>query len=194
MKYFVFTFFSIIAALSCNQGTAGAANQSQVESPSQGTLQDDPDLKAINETIHGFYAWYAQYLDDTPTFDITDDEGIHLKLDAAKLDAYYGQLRASGFISEEYIAADRKFWTECERLWQDESKDEIPSCLDYDRFFCAQDWDIPFWTGAPVSADGLGTNKVKALMSGLEAGSPREQKFELVKEREKWKISSIVCE
>jgi hypothetical protein len=112
------------------------------------------------------------------------------------LDAYYAKLKESGFISQAYIDADKAYLQNLEATaWKNENVEEGPiSGLDYDRFFCAQDYDINFWVSAPIAAEGLGTEQATATMTGDEGGSERSQKFELKKENGKWLISKIVCE
>ncbi len=158
-------------------------------------LQNDADLIAISGVLHGFYAWYDAFQrDETRNIIFTSDKGKHLTLDQARLDQYFANLKAGGFISDDFIENEKVILKKCEKLWQNEDKEDVPSCLDADRYFCAQDWDIEFWTKAPVSAEGLGTDNVEATMSGSEGGGPREQKFELKKENGKWMITKIECD
>ncbi len=160
-----------------------------------GSSQDDPDLIAINEVIHGFYTWYSEFQEDEKkNIVFTKSKAGHLLLDMPKLEQYFSNIKASGFISDELINNEIAALKQCEKLWKNESSDEPPSCLDYDRFFCAQDWDLAFWTKAPVGAEGLGTNKVTATMSSGEGESLQEQKFDLRKENGKWLIAKIYCE
>lgn len=194
MKYFLLLLLAVFTCFSCKNSSPDTG-QTTEEPTDNGGSQDDPDLVAITGVVHGFYGWYEKFqLDDARNINFTDDRGKHLKLDPAKLHQYYNNLRASGFISEEFIENDRAMWKECEAAWQNEIKGDVPSCVDGDRFFCAQDWDLNFWTTAPVGAEGLGTDRVKATISGTEGGGPREQKLELVKENGKWLIAKIVCD
>lgn len=163
--------------------------------PATGGSQAATDLEAVSTAVHGFYAWYDAFqIDQSRNVLFFDNSGEHLRLDSAKLDQYYNNLRAGGFISETFIAADRKFWMDCEVLWQDEIKGDVPSCVDYDRFFCAQDWELQRWTHAPVKMEPTGPNSVRATLSDLEPGRAREQVLELAKEQGKWLITRIVCE
>ncbi|MFN4255256.1 MAG: DUF3828 domain-containing protein [Saprospiraceae bacterium] len=145
--------------------------------------------------IHGFYTWYDAFLRDTTrSINFTDDRGPHLKLDPAKFDQYFQNLKASGFLSDEYIAAEKAFFRKCETYWQHEEKGDVPTGMDEDRLFCAQDWDLNFWTKSPVSIAPLDSNRVAATMSGTEGGSPKTHDFELVKEGGKWLIAKIACD
>lgn len=159
------------------------------------TTEKDPEAAAIARTIHDFYRWYDAFqLDENRNILFTTDKGKHLKLDAAKLDQFYTNLLAGGFISPEFVEHDKAILKKCEALWQQENIDEVPSCLDADRFFCAQDWDMDFWTKAPVLLSHIGNETVLATLSGTEAGGKQEQKLELKKENGKWQITRIFCD
>ena len=68
------------------------------------------------------------------------------------------------------------------------------SCLPADRLFCAQEWDLNFWTKSPVSATSLGGDKVAATLSDNAAKNPQTQQFELQKEKGQWMITKIDCD
>lgn len=149
----------------------------------------------ITRVVHDFYEWYDSFQrDESRNLNFTGDDGEHLILDSVKLSQYYANLRASGFISREFVAKDSAMLKRCEALWQNESKDEVPSCLDADRFFCAQDWALDFWIQAPVLLEALDNDRAVVTLSGDEGGGPREQQLTLVKENDQWMISGIDCD
>jgi hypothetical protein len=198
MKNLLLLSILLCGLVACNQNpsSANAENTPADAEPTDNLgSQDHPDLVAINDVIHGFYAWYDEFQkDETRNINFTNDKGKHLKLDEAKLNQYFSNIKNSGFISDDFIVSEKATLKKCEQAWQQEEIGDVPSCMDGDRYFCAQDWDIEFWTTAPIGADGLDTDKSVATMSGMEAGSPREQKFELKKENGKWLISKIYCD
>lgn len=150
--------------------------------------------KECEAAIHGFYTWYEAFQKDSTRYiDFVDAGGKHLKLDTARLDAYLAEFRAAGFVGQEFIDSQRAFYKSCEKLWQNEPKDEPPSCLDADPYFCAQDWDLAFWTTAPVFIV-LSGDRAAATMRGMEGGSSQEHDFEMVKENGKWVIAKIECD
>lgn len=155
--------------------------------------QDHPDLVAATDVLHGFYQWYNVFQKNN-NINFINDKGKHLKLDLPKLDAYLAHFNNSGYVSSSFITNEKAYYKRCETFWQKEGKEGPPMGLDADKYFCAQDWDINFWTTAPVSAEGLGSNNIKATMSGTEGGAPRNQKFDLVKENGKWVIANIDCQ
>ncbi|MEZ4942206.1 MAG: DUF4163 domain-containing protein [Saprospiraceae bacterium] len=170
-------------------------NAVAAEPADSGASQDDPDLIAINDAIHGFYSWYDTFQkQDESIADCLREKDKHLTLDLPKLKAYFSKIKASGYISDVLINAEIAALKECEKHWKTQPLDEPPFCLDYDRFFCTQDWDLNFWTQAPIAAEGLGTTKATALMSSGEGDSLQEQKFDLQKENGKWLITKIYCE
>lgn len=177
--------FLLLSLLACRQNTSPK---------NTGATQNDADLAAITNTIHDFYQWYDAFARDTSRdINFLDLRGKYAKLDRLKVDQYFNNLKASGFISDEYIAHEKDFLNKCEPLWQSEDKDTPLTGLDYNRIFCAQDWDLGFWTKAPVSVQGLGAESVTATLSGTEAGTPREQQLELKLENGKWLITRIIC-
>lgn len=153
------------------------------------------DSAAIADVIHGFYKWYDRFSQDsTKSFNFTNDKGKHLTLDMPKLEKYLAEFKATGFISAEFVENDIAFYKKCEKIWQTEEKDGIPTGMDADKYFCAQDWEIDFWTKSPVRIKPLGTDKVAATMYGTEGGGKKEHNFELKKENGKWLLSKIECE
>jgi len=147
--------------------------------------------KESEAVIHGFYAWYDAFSkDDSRWINFTDDKGRRLALAPAKLDTCLGHFKASGFVGAEVIEGQKAFYKSCEKLWQNEPKDEPPSCPGHDPYFCAQDWELDFWTKAPVFID-LAGDRVSATMRGTEGGSPKEHDFELVQENGKWVLAKI---
>ncbi len=198
MKKLLFLCFATLCFVACNQTPAEttASENTVTEAPTDsGGSQDDPDLVAITDVVHGFYKWY--YANNTTALNINFlKPGKSTTLDPAKLDAYFAALLKSGYISQAFVDAERAYLKNLEAtVWKNENMEVQPlTGLDYDRFFCAQDWDINFWTTAPVEAEGLGTDQVKATISGTEGGSPRQQKLELKKENGKWLITSINCD
>jgi hypothetical protein len=151
---------------------------------------------AITDVIHNFYKWYN-------TNSATINEINYIKpgksttLDTERLAAYHALLKQSNCISQAYIDGDLAYLKNLEATaWKTEDVRETPlTGLDFERLFCAQDWDINFWMTAPVYVEGLGLDaeKATAKLSGDEGGGPRIQDFEVVKENGKWLISKIIC-
>ncbi len=196
MKYAILLFCTAFSLFSCSNNQSAGSDQTSEEVPTDtGGSQDDPDLVAIDACIHGFYQWNETNMGTLANINYVK-VGKPATLDIPKLTAYFTQLKESGFISQAYIDSETAYVKNLEATaWKAEDVGEGPlTGLDYDRFTCSQDYDLTFWKTAPVSAEGLGTDKAIATMAGMEGGSPREQKFELVKENGKWLIAKILCE
>ena len=170
------------------------------ESPKSPTNTQVPkdvatDSTAIANTIHGFYQWYDAYVNDnTKQIDFLKVVKNHNTLDLPLLDKYLAKIQSSGFISAEFIANDKAFYQACEKVWQKEEAEGVPTGMDADKYFCAQDWDINFWTKSPVRIKNIGTDKVAATLYGKHGDGSLEHNFELKKENGKWLISKIECD
>lgn len=179
----------------CNQSNTESKAPQIVDAPIEDNrAKEDAEILAITDVIHQFYKWYESNMATIVNINYIK-AGKSTTLDPVQLDAYYDLLKKSSFVSQSYIDSDRAYLKNLEATaWKNENVEEGPlTGLDFDRFFCAQDYDMAFWTAAPVRVEGLGTAKVMAIMAGTEGGSPREQQFEMVKENGKWLIAKIVC-
>lgn len=192
MKHFLLFTLAAFTFFSCKNTPSTQTGQTTGKPTDSGISQED--RVAINDFIHNFYKWYEGSMETVSGFEYVKG-GKSSTLVQEQLDAYYALLLKSGFISQEYIDDDRDFLKNLEATaWKNENVNEEPlTGLDYDRFFCAQDWEINYWTTSPVSAVDLSKDRVQATMTGTEGGSPREQKFELKKENGKWLIVKIIC-
>ena len=120
--------------------------------------------------------------------------GLPTTIDNVKFDKYFAIIAKSGYFSQLYIDAERAKFKNLEATtWKNENSDEEPlSGYDYNLFLCSQEIeDFKLLTTAPVEVQGLGTEKVTAI---LDLEDYTAKKFELVKENGKWLISRILCE
>jgi hypothetical protein len=186
MKFFLLTALALGALTACYQRPA-SSTAAAPPPPS--------DSAAIADAIHGFYRWYGMFSQDsTHSIDFTDDRGDHLALNQTKLEHYYGFFKKSGFVSDEFIAGEYAFYKQCSLLWQQEPIDEVSSCMDADKYFCAQDWELSFWTTAPIRFRPTGKNRVLATLYGTSFDSPIERTIALKKENGRWLITTIECD
>ncbi|WP_185731243.1 DUF3828 domain-containing protein [Larkinella rosea] len=185
MKSLYLFFLALAVFCACQQRSS--TNTAATETAS--------DSAAIADAVHGFYRWYTAFSQDTThRIDFTDDRGKHLKLIQPKLDRYLAHFKGSGFVSDEFVAAELAFYRQCSQLWLKEAVDDVPSCLDADRYFCAQDWEPAFWTTSPVRFRKVGDDRVMATLVGKSFDSPMERNISLKKENGKWLITSIECD
>ncbi len=149
----------------------------------------DQDEIAVKNIVHGFYTWYEIFQNDEKrNISYTKEVNNHLTLDMPKLNQYFANIKASGYISDQYINSEIKALQECEIYWQKESLDEPPSCLDYNRFYCLQDWIGDTWNQAPLSIEETELDNIVATMPD------NGQKIILNKENGRWMITQIPCE
>jgi NlpE N-terminal domain/Protein of unknown function (DUF3828) len=185
MKNLTFVCLSILFLFSCQEGA-------QKSPEAEAFLKDSTE---IANTIHGFYKWYDAYVhDSTKEVDFVKVMDGHYALDLPLLEKYLANIKSSGFVSSELLDKDMAFYKTCEKLWQNEEADGPPIGMDADKYFCAQDWDINFWTQAPVRIKSMGDDKMAASLHGTQGGSPHEQNFELKKENGKWLLADIACD
>lgn len=168
-----------------------SCGQSSDKSSGETAAQTLPDSVAIVKTIHDFYTWYAA--NDTILYKIyfTDDSGEHLTLNEEKLSAYLAQFKASGYISDELIANETRFYRACAKLWQNELKAEVPSGMEADRWLCAQDYIAPYNTGKVTST--INGDRAQAKLTLSDGSYSADFTYEMVKENGKWLIAKLGC-
>lgn len=185
MKYLLFIGFCFLSLLAC-------ADKSKTTEKTAPSVSDSTEIAA---TIHGFFTWYdALQRDTTKPFDITDNSGKHLKINEKALKAYLGEFQKSGFVTETFIAGEFEYYQKCAKLWQNEAVDDVPSGMDADKMFCAQDWDINMWTKSPVRFQKTSDTHAKATLYISDANGDFERHFELNKENGKWLLSKVECD
>jgi hypothetical protein len=153
----------------------------------------DTDQSAIQSTIHGFFRWYEKEDAILSTFAYVDESGPYRKLNHVALQQYFDHLLKSGFVSQQLLDAERKFYLSCEAYWKTDPQNEPPACLAIDRFYCALDYIAPYYSG-----------EVKSIIDGNEAvasltltGAMGEQRivvYKLTKESDKWLLSGLGCD
>jgi hypothetical protein len=176
-------FILALIAFACNPKSSSKASDASAA-----------DLDEISAVIHSFYSWYDGFvMDSTIRVDFTDASGEHLKLNEAKFKAYYAHFEKSGYVSAHFVTQELAFFKKCEAYWQNEHIEDVPSCLDADKYFCAQDWDIDYLRKAPISITEVVDGKTTATLDPQHEG---EQALELkmIKENGKWVIAEVVCD
>lgn len=163
------------------------------EAPKNNATGDSKaELAAITDVVHNFYKWYETGADGMSSI-IFVKGGLPTTIDNVKFDKYFAIIAKSGYFSQLYIDAERAKFKNLEATtWKNENSDEEPlSGYDYDLFLCSQEIeDFKLLTTAPLEVQGLGTEKVTAI---LDLEDYTAKKFELVKENGKWLISKITC-
>lgn len=151
------------------------------------------DSTAIADCLKGFYRWYARYGDSARAIDFIDDRGEHLALDRPRLESYLTYLRSSGYLSRELLDNETRFYEACERLWSGEEKDEVPSGLSADRFYCAQDYIAPYESGEVTAVMDGDRAKATLTLSG-EMGEKSAYTYDMKREAGVWRIARLGCD
>lgn len=163
--------------------------------PQLSEQQNAQDSTEIAKTIHDFYSWHhGKIIDTVQDINFMDDTGNRYRLKQDMLQKYLDNLYASGFVSRSFVENERQFYLECEKLWQREIVGEVPSCMDGDHFFCAQEWDLKFWLETPLSIDYISRDSAAITLIGKAFDLPMERKFSLIREDGSWKMAFIKCD
>jgi len=185
MKKLTLFCFSISVLFSCQDGTQKVPAADAVTT----------DSTEIADAIHKFYQWYDAYVhDDAKRVNFIKVENAHYALDMPFLEKHLANIKASGFVGSELLDNDMAYYKTCEELWSKEEGEGQPAGMDADKYFCAQDWDLNFWTQSPIRIKSIGNDKVAATMYSTQPESPLERNFELKKENGKWLLTKIECD
>jgi hypothetical protein len=166
-----------------NESAATTKKADTVTSTVRNTDQND-----ITNALHDFFAWYGR-VNEKLSRDFMHEKNKHLVLDEAKMKAYFAEFKQSGFVSDEFIADETKFYQACAKIWQTELVGDVPTGLDADRYFCAQDF-VDTYDKAPVTATITG-DRAKALLS---VAADKKLSFEMKKENGKWLLAKVNCD
>lgn len=187
--------FSLLLLNACRP----SANVKDVAKDTSGSVEGksdttvtEPDSTGISNSLTGFFSWYDAHVDSLSAIRFVNDAGEHLTLDENKLQTYLSALKGSGYVSDELLADEVRFYRACAKEWKTESKDEIPSGLSADRFYCAQDYIAPYQEGKVSSVVNGDRAKAVLTLTG-EMGERSEFRFELKKEAGKWLLSRLDC-
>jgi hypothetical protein len=144
MKNLVLVLFPIFLFFACKEAPKNTAT---IEASN--TVVSDS--AAIANTIHSFYKWYNVFSMDTTTRgDFADQSGKYIRLDELKMKKYFSYFQETGFVSTAFIENEFAFYRKCEQIWKTEEVGDVPTGMDADKYYCAQDWETEFWTNSPV--------------------------------------------
>jgi hypothetical protein len=184
--FLAFLTSTVFCFLACSQSPKDTATS---------TTPVTADSVASADVIHGFYQWYNGFLnEEAKDMNFLNEDGTTLNQTA--LESYFSFFKATGFVSNQFVEGEYAFYKKCEELWKKEASNpgEVLPCLDADKYFCAQDWELDYWVKSPVRIKLSGQDKMTATLYGTHGGSPMERNFELVKENGKWLLSKIECD
>jgi hypothetical protein len=153
------------------------------------------DSASIANTIHSFYKWYNVFsMDTTKRVDFADQSGKYIRLDEPKMKKYFSYFQETGFVSTAFIENEFAFYRKCGEFWKTEEVGDVPTGMDADKYYCAQDWETEFWTNSPVRIKMVSPDSVFATLFSRDKNDQLERNFELKKENGKWLLAKIECD
>jgi len=153
---------------------------------------------AVTAAVRGFFNWYSQFM-QTPDFSsdkyqFVGYETQHPALKPAVLDAYLQTFVKGGFAGQEFVKRQKAFYQKASVLWQKEEKGDIPSGMDADPFFCAQDDVAEYYVKAPVTVQFTGQDQATAILNLNDETMQTTLKVFLQKENGKWLYADTECD
>ena len=153
---------------------------------------------AVTTAVRGFFNWYSKYM-ETPEFgnekyNFVDYETPHPALKPAVLDAYLDQFVKGGFAGQAFVQQQKAFYQKAAIMWQKEEKGDIPSGMDADPYFCAQDDVAEYYLKAPVEVKFTAANKATAILHVHDEVNQLDLPVYLQKENGKWLYVSTECD
>ena len=165
-----------------NQAPAATENAAQTE---------------ITTAVRGFFNWYNAFVSNpnSANYHYIDDSGEHLRLNNAALDAFLGEFVKSGFAGKTFVENEKKAYADCEKLWANEPKDEVPSRIDHDRYFCAQEDVTDYYKNAAVEVRlDDASHATATLVLDMGEGGKHNRIVKMQKEDGKWLVADCNCE
>jgi hypothetical protein len=194
MKNLFFISLATISFFACQQtpksGKADAA---------QSTFDTTANTQAVEASVRGFFNWYDAFMRaeefGSDKFNFIDNTGEHLKIKPAELDAFLNEFLKSGAVGKAFIEKEKALYTECEKLWANEPIDEVPSCIDHDRYYCAQEDITEFYKKAKIKvAFDSDQTATATVMLDFGDGATWDRVILVAKEGDKWLVADVNCE
>ena len=158
------------------------------------TQMVNQDSAGIAQSLHGFFKWYADNGEQLITkYDFINISGKNPKLDEKILSDYLAEFKKTGFVSDELIDWERKFYRACAKLWATEEVGDLLSGMDADRYYCAQEI-IGDYTTASVKAKIMGERAAVTLEVKEPGETSFPVEFEMKKENGKWLLAKVGCD
>lgn len=153
---------------------------------------------AVTAAVRGFFDWYSKFM-QTPDFQsdkyyFVDYETPHPELKPAVLDAYLQAFVKGGFAGQAFVRRQKAFYQKAAVLWQKEEQGDIPSGMDADPFFCAQDDVAEYYLKAPVQVRFTGPDQATATLDLTDPTMGMKLVVFVQKENGKWLYVGTECD
>jgi Protein of unknown function (DUF3828) len=192
MKNVLITLLCLVTFVTACKNNAETKNTATTETKAAASPAN-ADNTAITETLHGFFTWYSANDERIGKINFVNETGKHLALDEKQLTVYHAEVKKSGFVSDEFIADEIKFYKACSKSWEEETKGEVPTGMGADRYLCAQDFIAPYNTGTVTSVINGDRAKATLTLKG-EQGEKSDFTFDMKKEGGKWLLAKLGCD
>jgi hypothetical protein len=146
------------------------------------------DQTEIADALHSFFSWYGDNADRIGEIDFAVEKGGHLTLDNAKLQLYLAEFKKSGFVSDELIADEVKYYQACAKIWAKEPSNQSTVGLQLDRYLCDFE-NVSAYEKAPANASITG-DRAKVVMT---VAPNNTHTFDMKKENGKWYLAKPSC-
>ncbi len=161
-------------------------------------LDSTAEKAAVTAAVRGFFTWYSQFM-QSPDFSsdkyyFVDYETPHPALKPAVLDAYLQAFVKGGFVGQAFVKRQQAFYQKAAVLWQKEEKGDVPSGMDADPFFCAQDDVMEYYLKAPVDVQFTGPDQATATLNLTDPTMGYKLKVFVTKENGKWLYAGTECD
>ena len=162
------------------------------------TFDSTAEKAAVTASVRGFFDWYTKYMESpefsNEKFEFVNYKTAHPALIPAALDAYLDQFVKGGFAGQAFVQRQKAFYQKAAVLWQKEEKGDIPSGMDADPYFCAQDDMGDYYRKAPVGVQFTGPDKATATLNVTDPTVESKLKVFLQKENGKWLYVGTECD
>ncbi len=165
---------------------------------SKPAVDSTAEKAAVTAAVRGFFNWYSQFMQtedfSSNKYNFVDYETPHPTLKPAVLDAYLQAFVKGGFVGQEFVKRQKAFYQKASVLWQKEEKGDVPSGMDADPYFCAQDDVAEYYLKAPVTVQFTGQDQATAILDLNDETMQTKLKVFLQKENGKWLYAGTECD
>jgi hypothetical protein len=152
---------------------------------------------AVITSTRAFFKWYTGFVASPEyqktAYNFIDTTGTHLKLNMPALDKYLNLFVKGGYAGTDFLQFEKNYYLKCEKAWQKEEKDDIPSGMDADHIECSQEDMSDFFQKTPARV--FFTGQDKATVSFPLEGEPKHNlNVFMKKEQGKWLYLGTDCD
>jgi hypothetical protein len=197
MKYILFACLVVTLWTAC-QPTPATPVTTTAPSPSTPAFDSTREKTAVTAAVRGFFDWYSKYM-QTPAFSdekfvFIDYKTPHPALKPTALDAYLQEFVKGGFAGQGFVQRQKAFYQKAAVLWQKEEQGDIPSGMDADPYFCAQDDVAEYYLKAPVQVQFTDPQHATATLNVTDPTMDLKLKVFVQKEDGKWLYVGTECD